>query len=463
LRTDPNVRRSIWCRIEGEIMATITGTGGNDTLTGTSMDDTIQGLAGDDTLHGGAGGDTMFGGTGNDTYFIENPLDRVFENAGSGFDVVNSFVTFGLPPNVEALALQGSGVINGDGNELDNFMLGNAAANVLNGGNGDDVLDGFLGSDTLTGSNGNDTLLGGEGNDTVLGSDNDDLLIGGSGKDFLNGGNGVDTMEGGTGDDIYNMLTDGIDVVIENASEGNDRVNTAFSITLAANVEILVMFGTDAINGTGNKLLNTMTGNESDNSISGLSGDDSLFGHGGNDVLDGGSGADSMHGGSGNDTFIVGNAADVVSENLNEGFDRIDSSVSFTLGFSQSIEVLQLVGTGNTDATGNEVAQTLTGNSGSNRIASGSANDEMFAAAENDTFVYRLGDGDDLVGDFQGAGLTLGDIVELQATGITNFTDLMAATVDVVGGCEITFAAGQQLSFRDVSKAQLDASDFVFA
>jgi hypothetical protein len=86
----------------------------------------------------------------------------------------------------------------------------------------------------------------------------------------------------------------------------------------------------------------------------------------------------------------------------------------------------------------------------------------MFAQAGNDTFVYTLGDGDDLVGDFQGAGLALGDVVVLQNTGITNFADLMAATVDVIGGCEATFAAGQQLSFRQVSKAQFDASDFVF-
>jgi trimeric autotransporter adhesin len=475
------VRRSIRRRIEGEIMATITGTGGNDTLTGTSANDTIQGLAGDDALHGGAGGDVLVGGTGNDTFFVENSSDQAVENAGEGFDVVNTFVTFTLPANVEGMALQGSGAINGTGNNLNNFILGNAAANTLNGGDGDDVLDGFLGSDKLTGGAGNDTLIGGQGNndltgsagndtliggqdnDELSGSDNDDLLIGGSGRDILNGGGGVDTMEGGPGNDIYVMFDDGLDVVIETGNGGIDQVHTKFSVTLTANVEELFMFGADAINGTGNKLLNVLGGNGGDNLLSGLSGDDTLFGGDGNDTLDGGSGADSMSGGFGDDTLIVDNAGDIVVEHVNQGFDVVEASVTVSLTSNAEVELVQLVGTGNIDVTGSDFANTLIGNTGSNRIASGAANDEMFAGAGNDTFVYTLGDGDDLVGDFQGAGLTLGDIVELQATGIANFTDLMAATVDVVGGCEITFAAGQQLSFRDVAKAQFDASDFVFS
>jgi Ca2+-binding RTX toxin-like protein len=111
-------------------MAVITGTSDNDTLTGTSADDTFKGLACDDTLHGGAGVGVLIGGTGDDTFFVENAFDQAFENAGEGFDVVNSSVTFTLPANVEGLALQGSGAINGTGNSLDNFILGNAAANA---------------------------------------------------------------------------------------------------------------------------------------------------------------------------------------------------------------------------------------------------------------------------------------------------------------------------------------------
>ena len=55
------------------------------------------------------------------------------------------------------LTLQGTDVINGNGNDLNNNITGNSAANTLNGG---------LGNDTLNGGLGNDILIGGLGDDT---------------------------------------------------------------------------------------------------------------------------------------------------------------------------------------------------------------------------------------------------------------------------------------------------------
>jgi trimeric autotransporter adhesin len=429
---------------------------GNDTA-----GQVLIGNFGNDVLTANAVGTTLIGDAGNDAYFV-NSDDVIVETTNAGIDQVffdplsGAGTAFTLGANLENL-------LNSNGSAIASQLTGNALNNLINGSNGAEILSGLDGNDTLFGGSGNDTLEGGAGIDELFGSSNDDLLIGGGDNDFMDGGQGVDTMQGGTGNDMYNMLSDGSDVVIENANEGFDRVNASFSVTLAANVEALVMFGTDAINGTGNGLSNLMIGNAGANSISGLGGVDEIFGDDGNDTLDGGSGADSMSGGSGNDTFFIDDAGDLVFEDAGAGTDRVDASVSYTLGAAQEIEVLQLTGTGNINATGNDFAQTIAGNSGSNTIASGAANDEMFGQGGNDTFVYALGDGDDLVGDFTGAGVALGDVVVLQGTGINDLNGLLAATVDVVGGCEVTFAAGQQLSFRDVSKAQLDAGDFVFA
>ena len=96
-------------------------------------------------------------------------------------------------------------------------------------------------------------------------------------------------MVGGAGDDIYkvNVATD---VLTEAANAGRDRVESAVTLTLAANVEDLTLSGTSAINGTGNTLDNVVTGNSAANSLTGGAG---------NDTLDGGAGADTLVGGTG--------------------------------------------------------------------------------------------------------------------------------------------------------------------
>src|SRR3569623_249095 len=72
---------------------------------------------------------------------------------------------------------------------------------------------------------------------------------------------------------------------------------------------------------------------------------------GGDDKLDGGSGADTMVGGTGNDTYTVRDAGDIVVENAGEGTDRVNSSITYTLG--AHLENLSLIGTANLTAYGN--------------------------------------------------------------------------------------------------------------
>src|SRR3970282_1119067 len=110
----------------------------------------------------------------------------------------------------------------------------------------------------------------------------------------------------------------------------------------------------------GNALSNYLVGNAGDNILNGMAGGDDLYGGAGNDILNGGTGndrllgdagADTMAGGAGNDTYTVDDAGDIVTENLNEGDDRVPSSVSFTLG--ANIEDLVLGGAADIDGTRN--------------------------------------------------------------------------------------------------------------
>ena len=95
----------------------LTGNDDNNTLYGYDGNDELWGLGGNDYLVGGAGADHMLGGDGDDTYVVDDLGDDVFENAGDGYDRVNSFIDYTLTDNVDTLALLG-GALNGTGNGL---------------------------------------------------------------------------------------------------------------------------------------------------------------------------------------------------------------------------------------------------------------------------------------------------------------------------------------------------------
>ncbi|MFS2036053.1 calcium-binding protein [Polaromonas sp. CT11-55] len=107
---------------------------------------------------------------------------------------------------------------------------------------------------------------------------------------FVVASQGADTMMGGTGNDSY-TADDAGDVIVENAAEGTDLVQSYIaSYTLPANVENLDLAGAAAINGVGNGLNNSITGNSGNNILYGGFGNDTLMGGAGDDVLDGATG-----------------------------------------------------------------------------------------------------------------------------------------------------------------------------
>jgi Ca2+-binding RTX toxin-like protein len=388
--------------------AAINGTGNalNNTLTGNVANNILTGGDGSDIINGGAGNDIMAGGLGNDTYYVDSAADIITENLNAGTDTVNSSISYTLGNNVENLVLTGTAAINGTGNALNNTLTGNVANNILTGGDGSDIINGGAGIDTMLGGLGNDTYYVDNaadiitenlnaGTDTVnssvsylLGNNVENLILSGAAAvnatgntlnnaitgntaaNVLNGGVGADTMVGGLGNDTYYVDNAG-DIVTENLNEGTDTVNSSISYTLGNNAENLVLTGTAVINGTGNTLNNAITGNTAAN------------------ILNGGVGADTMFGGLGNDTYYVDNAGDIVTENLNEGTDTVNSSISYTLG--NNVENLVLTGTAAINGTGNALNNTLTGNVANNILTGGDGSDIINGGAGNDTMVGGLG------------------------------------------------------------------------
>ena len=240
-----------------------------------------------------------------------------------------------------------------------------AAANI------EDAMGGN-GNDTFTGTNATVNLLlqGNSGNDTLLGGAGIDALNGSSGSDLLNGGAGADILVGGTGDDTY-VVDDPGDQLTENLNEGTDTAQSSISYTLGANVENITLTGTANLSSVGNGLSNVLIGNSGDT------------------VLDGGAGADTLIGGLGNDTYVVDNTGDVVTENLNEGLDTVQSSITYTLG--ANVENLTLTRTAAINGTGNSLNNVLIGNSASNTLTGGAGNDTLDGGVGNDTLVGGAG------------------------------------------------------------------------
>jgi Ca2+-binding RTX toxin-like protein len=421
---------------------TLTGVA-NINGTGNGLDNVIIGNSGNNVIDGLAGADTMSGNAGNDTYVVDNVLDSVTELAGGGIDLVLSSVTHTLSANVENLTLTGTADINGTGNALNNVIIGNSGANII---------DGLAGADTMTGGAGNDTYvvnstldvvtenlnegidlvmsgvsytlganlenltltgaaaINGIGNgldNVILGNSGNNILAGGAGNDLLDGGIGADNMAGGTGDDDY-VVDNALDVVTELVGGGIDRVSSSVSRTLGANQENLTLIGLANINGTGNALNNVMVGNS------------------GNNVLNGSAGNDTMSGGAGNDTYVVSSALDVVVENVDEGIDTVQSTISYTLG--TNLENLTLLGASTINGTGNALDNVIIGNAAANTLVGGDGNDTLNGSAGNDTM--RGGTGNDAYV----VSSTLDVVVENAAEGIdtvmSTFTYALAANLE---------------------------------
>jgi len=370
--------------------------------TGNALDNELRGNSGANKLTGGTGADTMAGGAGNDTYLVDNAGDVVTELAGEGIDQITSSgaisINLATLANIENAWISGTAA-SVTGNANNNLLTGNAGANTLNGGSGADTMAGGAGNDTYIVDSAGDVVKenNGAGIDEVnssvthtLGAYVDNLvltgtlgisatgnglanlLVGNGGANLLDGKIGADTMRGGAGNDTYVVDLAG-DVADETGGSGTDLVRSSISYTLGSSLENLTLTAGTAINGTGNAANNVITGGTGAN------------------VLDGGAGIDTLAGGAGNDTYIIDTTTDTITEAVGGGIDLIRSSVGFSLTTAGNVEQLELTGTGNINATGNNLANLLTGNTGNNVLSAGDGSDKLTGGLGNDTLTGGLG------------------------------------------------------------------------
>ncbi len=381
----------------------IEGGDGFDDLFGGDGDDTLDGGNGDDTLDGGAGSNTLAGGFGSDTYRVTGQGDVIFEAADDGIDTVFATGNYYLWDGIELLML-----LETDTGTRDFFGVGNGLDNLIFGNSGNNLLLGGAGNDEISGDLGNDALFGEAGND---------VLNGDAGIDYLAGGEGNDTIDGGAdADALY-------------GEAGGDELIGGSS------------FDTDI-----------------------------LVGGAGDDTLNGSSGLgdyDLMDGGSGDDLYFVDTPADLTFEAAGGGSDRVVADIAGA-GYYLYPHVENLLLRGATTfGVGNDLAnflgaeagtQWLLGGGGNDSLDGGAGNDVLFGEAGADVFVFVGASGADVIGDFQPGA----DRIRLIGVPIVDFAQLRNGFVENGGTTAINLGDGNFIVLNGVANSALSAGDFVF-
>ncbi|MGX8835642.1 calcium-binding protein, partial [Amedibacillus sp. YH-ame6] len=403
------------------------GREGNDTLNGSSGDDILDGGTGNDYLNGGAGSDILDGGTGNDDLRGEAGNDTYIYRKGDGNDTIydyegnniiqlkdinpediylRKYSSYEMDINIKdggrirlIYALQNVNARNysivfGDGTIWTKEDIVKYAK-VLEGTSGSDTLDAMFeesklygreGNDTLNGSSGDDILDGGTGNDYLNGGAGSDILDGGTGNDNLRGGAGSDILDGGIGDDDLRGEV-GNDTYIYRKGDGNDTIydyegnniiqlkdinpediylrkysSYEMDINIKDGGRIRLIYALQNVNarnysivfGDGTiwtkedivKYAKVLEGTSGSDTLDAMFEESKLYGREGNDTLNGSSGDDILDGETGNDY--------------------------------------------------------LNGGAGSDILDGGTGNDDLRGEAGNDTYIYRKGDGNDTIYDYEG-------------------------------------------------------------
>ncbi|MEX2481767.1 MAG: calcium-binding protein [Gammaproteobacteria bacterium] len=354
----------------------IMGTPGHDALAAGAA---LVGTDGDDHIDGDAGDDDVFGGRG------VGPWGRDVLIGGAGDDYLDS----ATPLDVGRVADLAS-----DPGEL--FVAG-AGRDIAVGNGGDDIILGGRGDDFLSGRAGRDILDGGEDDDVLSGGADEDLLFGGSGNDYLFGGFDVwaTPARGWTAAPVYE---DGrvVDVVLSDVYLGANPPPADADTLFGGD-------GDDFLNGGAGR--DVLYGEAGDDILFGWRGDDVLHGGAGNDVLYGdsfghaaaaGDGDDCLFGGAGDDELWGEGGSDVLDGGA--GDDRLDG------------------GLGDDVLYGGPGDDSLDGGSDNDILHGGPGRDVLRGGPGNDRFVYRLGDGHDVIEDSAGYDLAIVEgVVNLDA------------------------------------------------
>ena len=360
-------------------------------------------------------------------------------------------------PNVDASAVTKALTLTGD--ENDNEIIGTKGSNVINGGGGLNIFTGGKGADTFVYGGGSDTITDyGVGNDKIsLGTQMLDYEIDEENNLTLNVDSGSVTILDGV-DKKINFVTNGkTSANIFTAHGIYNTLKTALTLnsateTFTADKKLVSINGglTNSVEIVGNTKNNKIFGGAGDDTLNGLSGNNTLTGNGGSDVFIFERGKTVITDYTTDSKIYLGVA--VTNESVNNKGDVILKSGSNALTvkkFSDGGQTINFaddtsktyfkekivdgtgvtllssfgektytaeaglvdasrivkkfsISGGNEDNTiiGGRGANFISGDGGDNILIGGKGKDTLWGGDGSDTFIYKSGDGADVIKNF---------------------------------------------------------------
>ncbi|MEQ9143979.1 MAG: putative Ig domain-containing protein [Parvibaculaceae bacterium] len=439
----------------------ISGSQFTDILTGNAEDNMLNGSGGYDFLEGLGGADDIIGGDGND-FVVYRQSDAAVYVDLSDDDVERGGHAEGdrLSSIEYVLGSAFADYITGDA--LDNIIEGGAGADTLDGGDGNDVLsyatsdagvtvnlldgivygghatgDSVVNFEHIIGSAFDDVLTVGANNAVVLAGAGDDIIIPFNGNVAIDGGEGFDTAsfealdKAGSFEPLFSVagyftgsqwdttvVYDGLDIydVWEQVRQGETATDNLFAASTERyqikinSIEQLRATEFDDIISFDDIGQNVAAGGGNDIML-GRNGNDVFYGEDGHDSISGSGGSDILFGGAGDDLIYGEGTTEYYQENYwNE------------LGFGQD-----------------------------DRLDGGAGNDLLYGQGGNDTYVFGIGYGQDVIDDVDFDRVYAGD-----GTGKFSYG------VNVVGAGTDTLEFGLGINPEDLN-VSLSGSDMVIA
>ncbi|MEN3746113.1 calcium-binding protein, partial [Sphingomonas sp. HF-S3] len=416
--------------------------------TGTAQADTLYGSANPlsaDLMDGGAGNDVLRGGNGDDTYVFY---------AGSGQDIVEDSggtrdeIAFqGVLSSTEArFSFAGSSrsdlLISFEGRDesvlVKGYFTQSGAATIeaITFADGVTVSQREIRDAALyaVSTNGNDTIAAFELGSRVAGGPGNDLLTGNAGNDVFESGAGNDVVQGGGGDDTYRFFRgDGADVISEYELGGSGFDTLEFGAGISADNVI--------VSQTNNGL----------------------------DIV-----------------IKVAGTNDQVTISYGNGWyhrHRIDQVVfrdGTTWSFAQLLERARAATDGNDSIFGSFDEENIGGGAGddvivagdgSDRITGGTGNDTLYGGGGADSYFFNLGDGEDVINEYEyngnghdriifGPGIDSQNITALQSN---NGQDIVLSINGTTDKITIKYGNGASYNYRVDEVVFSDGTSWSFA
>lgn len=227
-------------------------------------------------------------------------------------------------------------------------------------------------------------------------------------------------------------------------------------------------------NAIGGRFADKIIGNEIGNRLEGRGGNDSLFGLAGDDEL---------LGGEGNDLIVDGIGTTVADgEDGNDFVIALSSDATLNGGADDDILVGGIDDDSLNGGAGDDVLRGDAGHQllfGSDILDGGTGDDLLMAGRGADQFLFRPGNGDDVIGSFATVALAPGEVGNVVATGADFQSGIDQIVLQGFSGVSIenvmtfvtsdpdtnhaVFSAEETtITFFDISASQLVAEDFVF-